>query len=507
MSKSLLQPQSPDERRKRMELVLEGTRLGMWDWNPQTNEVIFDERWAAMLGHSLDDLEFTYDAWYSRVHPDDVEACLRDIQAHLKGETDFYENVHRMRHKDGHWVHILDRGRIMDRDEQGRPTRFTGAHTDISAQREAELRARELARARTQFLAVMSHEIRTPLHGMLGITHLLKKTELSDEQQRLLEIVESSGESLLLVINDILDFAKADERRLSLSPHAFEVRAMLTGIANLFGPRAKQKGLRFSCTAAPGLQGAAWGDGHRLRQILINLVSNAIKFTERGGVALSARREGESLHFEVVDTGVGVADTERIFLAFEQEDASITRRYAGTGLGLAIVRLLAEQMGGEVGVSSTVGEGSRFWLRVPMRETQMPQMEEVSRDQVESLPAMRVLVADDNAINQMVIRGMLAAGGHFCQTVDTGRQALACVEDSDWDCIFLDLYMPDMGGEEAAERMRAAGVRTRIVAASADASVETQERCRAKGIQGFLSKPFKRLQLLEELRQAHESAP
>ncbi|MCA9634842.1 MAG: PAS domain-containing protein, partial [Myxococcales bacterium] len=404
--------ESTESQRERLELVLEGTRLGMWDWNPQTNEVVFDERWAQMLGYRLDEIEFTLESWSSRVHPEDLDACLADIQAHVEGRTDFYENIHRMRHKDGRWIDILDRGRIVARDDGGRPIRFTGTHTDISAQCQAERRARELARSRTQFLARMSHEIRTPLHGMLGVAQLLESTGLTAEQRRLLKILMESGDTLLVLIGDILDFARVDEGALQLAAEPFDVHALVTSVIDLFTPRAHQKGLIFTQAIDLDLElrRHALGDAHRIRQVLSNIVSNAIKFTADGGVKLVAAREGDQIRFEVIDTGSGIKDTERIFQAYEQEDTSEARRQSGAGLGLAIVRRLVERMDGELGVESRPGVGSRFWVQIPAPVCAAPP----AVDTPASLrrARMRVLVADDNPINQLVIQTMLANAGH-----------------------------------------------------------------------------------------------
>ncbi|MCA9663064.1 MAG: PAS domain-containing protein [Myxococcales bacterium] len=498
------QDESPESQRERLELVLEGTRLGMWDWNPQTNEVVFDERWAQMLGHSLDEIDFSLESWSSRVHPDDLEPCLADIQAHIEGRTDFYENVHRMRHADGRWVYILDRGRIVARDADGRPIRFTGTHTDITAQCEAERRARELAHTRTQFLARMSHEIRTPLHGMLGVAQLLDDTGLTTPQERLLKVLSESGETLLVLINDIIDFARADDGALQLAAAPFDVGALLTSIVDLFRPRATKKGLRFTHEADLGPLPFARGDAHRVRQVLSNLVSNAIKFTADGAVKIVATRAGNDLHFDVIDTGPGIIDTERIFLAYEQEDPLNAGRHNGAGLGLAIVQRIVESMGGEIGVESRVGLGSRFWVRIPAPSCDAPAPVD-PRDRAVN-QRMRVLVADDNPINQLVIQTMLANAGHDCETVDTGAQALQVALREPFDCIFLDLHMPELGGVEVASRLRRSGFPGRLVAASADAMLETQAHCRAVGFDDFLAKPFSQADLLDRLHTRETAA-
>lgn len=495
-----------EEVRNRHELVLEGTRLGLWDWNPQTNEVTFDERWAEMLGYRLEEIPFSLDAWESRVHPDDLAGCFEDIGRHMRGEVPFYENVHRMRHKDGSWRYILDRGRIVARDADGRPIRFTGTHTDITAQKEAELRATELAKARTRFLATISHEIRTPLHGMLGIASVLLGREADKSQRELLSVVERSGQTLLVLINDVLDFAKLEEGHVVVEPHAFDVEAALRDVRDLFYERAVAKGIRLRLATPEFEVGHAWGDEHRLKQILNNLVNNAIKFTGEGAVTVGVTRCGQNLAFSVSDTGVGIADTTKVWRAYEQDNPDSSRLYGGTGLGLAIVRLLVDAMGGEASVESALGQGSRFAVTLPMPPCDpLPASPDVVAEPF-MLPPMRVLVADDNYVNQLVASILLRDDGHFVQVVDTGRQALRAAIKNRFDLILMDLQMPEMSGDEALVAMRHAGVRARVVAASADAFGETRDRCLDLGFDAFLAKPFGRDELRDELRASWSRA-
>lgn len=505
MGRSLDHPLSPEEHRERLELVLAGTRLGMWDWNPQTNEVAFDEQWARMLGHELSEIPFVLESWSSRVHEDDLPACFDDIRAHMEGRTEFYENVHRMRHKDGHWVHILDRGRIVQRDALGRPVRFTGTHTDITAWKEVERRALALAQGRTRFLANMSHEIRTPLHGMIGLIELLSQTELDLRQAELVRLLLGSGEHLLHLTNDILDHAKASAGQLVIDPYEFRLGCCVEESAHVFEERARSKGIDLEVRIEPEARGWVRGDGHRVRQILSNLVSNAVKFTAEGGVVLRVLRHEERIRFEVSDTGRGIEDTERIFNAYDQVDPSTAREFGGTGLGLAIVLDLVHGMAGAIEVASTPGEGTTFTVELPLPRVDR-EAESSAEEPEDPARGLRILVVDDHPVNQLVLQGMLALDGHEALMVGSGEAALATLASQDVDIVLMDLNMPGMGGEEALVLLRAAGVAARIVAVTGDALAETRQRCLDLGFDGFLAKPFRRSDLTRVLGSLSRAA-
>lgn len=492
-----------DKHRRRLELVLEGTRLGMWDWNPQTNEVVFDARWAEMLGHTLDEIEPGLESWSSRVHPDDLDACYADIQAHIEGRTPFYENVHRMRHKDGYWVHILDRGRIAERDEQGRPTRFTGTHTDISAQREAEQQALALARGRTRFLATMSHEIRTPMHGILGLLDVISDGPLTTIQREALAVVRRSGESLIALVNDILDFSKASEGHLELSPEPFHLVDLLHEVAALHRDQTPNTSVPLVVDFDPAVGTWVMGDGYRLRQVVSNLLSNAVKFTERGAVLVTTTRRASDglVDIAVRDTGRGIADTAAIFNPYDQAGAATAKHFGGTGLGLSIVKHLVELMGGTITVESTLGIGSCFTVTLPLPITPAPRPDAEPVVPVEGLSHLRVLIAEDNPVNQMVVRHLLGSLVAHLDIVDDGRQAVERVMSGDYDVLLLDLNMPELDGDSALRQLRRQGRTVPAIAATADAMTSTRKRCEDAGFEGFLPKPFRRDQLIDAVTE------
>ncbi|MBF0282013.1 MAG: response regulator [Zetaproteobacteria bacterium] len=493
---------SPDQQLKRLELVIEGTHLGMWDWNPQTNEVIFNDIWAEMLGYNIEEIDANLQAWESRVHPDDLASVYADIQAHIEGKTAFFENVHRMRHKDGHWVYILDRGKIMEWDAQGNPIRFTGTHTDISWQKEAEVLALEASKAKSQFLANMSHEIRTPLNGVLGVAQLLQDGNLDPQQQRYVEVILESGQGLLTLINDILDYSKIEAGKLSIVSEAFEIRSVIQYVNELFQEHVHKKHLAFEVHVDDDVPTHVVIDGHRLRQVLMNLLSNAIKFTMQGSVRLEVAKEPApiaangaiELVFRIIDTGVGIANVDKIWESFTQDNAFIAREFGGTGLGLTICRSLIELMHGGIEVESVLGQGSTFTITVPVEVAKQSEQETI-QEQIEKsdLSQMRVLVAEDNAVNQMVVTHVLKKFGIETTLVGSGKEAVDICLTQSFDIILMDMHMPIMNGCEATQTIRAMGeaiAQPKIYALTADAMVEQMKTCLEMGMDGFLSKPF-----------------
>ena len=347
------------------------------------------------------------------------------------------------------------------------------------------------ARARTDFLSVMSHEIRTPLNGVLGMATLMKDTPLNPEQRENLDTISCSAEALSSLVNDILDLSKIDAGRLQLDPADVGLRVELTRLSRLFRSRAEEKGLEFRLVLAPELPDRVRLDWPRLRQICVNLLGNALKFTERGAVTFRADVEAEWLRVSVTDTGIGMTAEarERLFEPFMQAHRGIHRQYGGTGLGLSISRRLAQLLGGDIEVTSEMDRGSTFAVRVRLEAAMEP--EPLPRDAAaqKSLSPARVLVADDNDVNLRITRKLLERAGHLVVTVVDGQQALDALLGGAFHVAVLDMEMPHLSGVEVVRKARAAGVATPLVALTANASVEDRRECTRVGFDDFLTKP------------------
>lgn len=382
-------------------------------------------------------------------------------------------------------------------------------------QKVAEQRAQALADAqrhsavKSQFLATMSHEMRTPLHGILGSTRLIRDEPLSATARERLDLVDRSGRHLLELISDILDFSKGEAGELRLQPAPFDLEALLRDVVEMAQASARDKGLVLDYERGFGTPVWQTGDAKRLRQVLINLVGNAVKFTDRGTVTVSAARCSEGFVITVRDSGIGIAPEflPRVFEPFQQADSSYARRHGGTGLGLTISRELARAMGGDITCESKLGEGATFTLTLPWQPCDAPADPQPAEDRPAGTLSMRVrvLLAEDNAVNVVVARGMLQSFGLEVATAADGTDAVAAYLESPPAVVLMDCHMPSMDGFEATRRIRAEESgrgwrRTPIIAVTANALPEDRRRCLDAGMDDYLSKPF----TAEELRQVIE---
>jgi signal transduction histidine kinase/ActR/RegA family two-component response regulator len=389
---------------------------------------------------------------------------------------------------------------------------------EMVERRRAEAAAHAANRYKSEFLANMSHEIRTPLTGVLGMLDLVLSTSLSAEQEEELVMAKSSADSLLSLLNEILDLSKIEANRLELAPVTFSIRECLNGAVRMFDLRAKEKGLELISQIDANVPDTAIGDPLRLRQVLVNLVGNALKFTDRGRVSVTVRLESRSdadliLQVEVADTGIGIpVEMQRlIFDAFRQADGSPTRRYSGTGLGLTISSRLVELMQGQIGVKSEVGKGSTFFFTVRLAPAAIPLPTPIEARTLASGPphseatirSLRILMAEDSVVNQKLVSELLRREGHTTVVVGDGHEAVAAVRKEKFDLVLMDVHMPTVDGLKATAEIRAdengTGQHVPIVAMTASAMRGDQEKCLEAGMDDYLTKPINLASLRETL--------
>jgi PAS domain S-box-containing protein len=488
------------------------------------NLLAVNERYAQITGRSREELATLN--WTQITHPDDVQPQLESMAKMEAGQQPRLQMQKRYVRPDGTfvWVHVTTARVIVEAADS---RTYLALVEDITERRQFEenLRAAkqaadEASAAKSQFLATMSHEIRTPMNGVIGMTGLLLDTSLNAEQRRYANTIHASGEALLALLNDILDFSRIEAGKLELESVDFELREVLDELAAPLILRARAKGLSLKCEVDRNVPSSVCGDPGRLRQILTNLVGNAVKFTEVGEISVRASLVERTatdflLRFTVRDTGIGISpeQQQKLFQKFTQADASTTRRYGGTGLGLAIAKDLAELMGGEIGVTSTLGVGSEFWFTVRLLAQRLRDLPATvpftSRFSQASLPAIRkpgarILIAEDNVVNQEVALGILRKLGLRADAVGDGAEALELLKSLPYDLVLMDMQMPEMDGLEATRIIRnpqsaVLNHQVPVVAMTANAMRGDRERCLKAGMNDYITKPVSSQALVEAL--------
>lgn len=512
---------------ERLNLAFAGSNDGVWDWNTTEDKAYYSPRLCALLGYEPDGIEPKPQSWMNLLHEDDKQAVCQAIEDHLNGLSPVYSATHRMRRNDGDWQWVESRGKAL-RASDGRAYRMVGTMTDIEdkkRQENAVLAARDEAeaanRTKSDFLAVMSHEIRTPMSGVLGMAQVLLNTALTTKQRRYAELIKTSGESLLAILNDILDFSKLEAGHLDLEAMDFVLNDEIDAVVRLMDMPARAKKIELHFDDRTGGRIALNGDPTRIRQILMNLISNAIKFTEVGSVTLRCGVHARSdnryeVKFEVIDTGIGMNEDVRrnLFMKFNQGDASIARRYGGTGLGLAICDQLTSLMNGTIKVESQPNVGSRFCVTINLpKGTTMPlaKSEPVTPAQRPDLARLRVLAAEDNSVNQILLHELLSPYVKQLEIVDDGESAIEAASKQVYDVILMDVRLPGIDGVAATKAIRRLGAawKTRpIIALTANAMSEQHSAYIEAGMTSCLSKPIDCTKLYATLSAiAAESLP
>ncbi|MBF0296343.1 MAG: response regulator [Magnetococcales bacterium] len=638
---------------ERCKYALEGSNDGLWDWSIASGRVFFSNRWYEMLGYHPDELEPHIQTWERLIHPEDRDLVRTSMDELLAGNASHHHTEHRLRTRAGTWLWILDRGKVVARNRDGRPLRAVGTHQDISSRKQMEeeilashARYEQLAtripvgvytlrldvagacafdyvsdpfclligmdravimqdfknifttthpeehqqfidynqqctnakeplfwigrfqvngktrwlqiqskphaetngdtlwdgvviditerkllenalraarqeaeqanQAKSRFLATMSHDIRTPMNTILGVGQVLTRScGLTAKEQHLLRVANRAGDALMALIDDILDLSKIEAGQLSTEQISFPLRNEINTALEIIHANAQAKGIRMAAELDPGLPEHVIGDPRRLRQILLNLLGNAIKFTHHGEVVLGATREtDETLLFSVRDTGIGIPDNrlEAIFEPFKQAEDSTTRRFGGSGLGLNICKQLVSHMGGEIRVESREGVGStfRFTLRLPKADPPLREHADSAAPQdaipplAAPIPNPRILLVDDTEDNRLVVQAFLEGAPCRLQEASSGSEALQLFALSEFDLVLMDVMMPDMDGLETTRQLRVKEAslgrrRIPVIALTGNAMQSDREQTKAAGCDFHLAKPLRRDELLDVL--------
>ncbi|MCP3923224.1 MAG: response regulator [Desulfobacterales bacterium] len=494
--------------RKRTRLAAESAKIGVWDLDLINKELIWDDLMFQLYGAKSGG---AYEIWHKGMHPDDKQRSIEEIKSAIAGEKDLNTEF-RIVLPDGNIKHIKATA-IVVHDDKGNPKRIIGINFDISVRKEAEIeliKAKEEAEEanilKSEFLANMSHEIRTPMNGVIGMTGLLLDTSLNREQRSYAETIRSSGDSLLSLVNDILDYSKIEAGKLELEVIDFCLETTCEDFAASVAIQAHDKGLELFCALSPDVPLYLTGDPGRLRQILVNLVGNAIKFTKSGEIVVTCNIAHETdndvtLMFSIRDTGIGIPEEKigHLFEKFSQADASITREFGGTGLGLAISKQLSEVMGGGISVKSKKGVGSDFRFKVVFEKQQEKPVQEAASV---NLKGVKVLIVDDNNTNRELLNIRLESWGMRTHTANSGPKALQvlydAIEDNDPFTVgVIDFQMPGMNGETLGKMINSNSKlkNTRLILLTSIGVRGDAKRFESSGFEGYLTKPVRIMEL------------
>jgi len=628
------------KERNRLENILEGTNVGTWEWNVQTGETLFNERWAKMIGYTLDELSpITINTWLGFAYPDDLKKTEAQLKLVFDRKQDYYDIECRMIHKDGSLVWIQDRGKVTSWTPDGKPLLMSGTHADITIRKQAEsllleserslkeaqsigqmgswswnlnnkevewseemyhifgidkssvtgklgdaiarvvhpddlhvfeavniadiackkpfiyriirsdqsiryiwaksgdvifdelnnpvyltgivqditekkhnelelIHAKDEAEAtnaaKSNFLSNMSHEIRTPMNGFIGMIQLVLLTEITEEQREYLQLGQSCANSLLFLINDILDYSKIEASKMHLEIITFSLRKLINDAINLFQVSSENAGIRIYASIGEAVSDQLRGDSFRLRQIISNLLGNAVKFTLKGSIHLVVKNIGAlcdqivKLEFEVKDTGIGIPEgkVDLLFKSFSQVDVSNTRTYGGSGLGLSICKALVEKMGGKIWVESIEGQGSSFYFTCMLEKATMKiiSTEPVAKKQIEKQKNIKILLVEDDSVNRIIVEQLATRKGWKVTFAQDGEKAIDMYKQERFDIILMDVQMPIMNGYTATaiirefEKLNA--LNTPIIAMTAYALKEDREKCLEAGMDDYLTKPI-----------------
>ncbi|MEM6258066.1 MAG: PAS domain S-box protein [Planctomycetota bacterium] len=517
------QRQELEAHRHRLEFALQASNIGLWDWDIPSGDNYLSDTWYTMLGYAPSELPMRIESWHEVTKPEDLHRAEAALQDYFTGKTPRYACEIRVRNKAGDYQWVLDTGEAIERDEAGNVTRMIGLHIDIHKLKtiqQALTEARDLAQkasaAKSAFVANMSHEIRTPMNAILGFSDLLLDVGQTEADKRNhAQTIRRNGKHLLRVLNDILDLSKIEAGKMSIESVTIEPAELFEDTINLLAPRAAKKGIALNLVTRQGLPTHFKSDPTRIRQVLINLVGNAVKFTQQGHVTLEVQcvpNEGGSatVRCDITDTGIGISpdQQQQLFKPFSQADESTTRKFGGSGLGLTISHNLCRMMGGDLACASTLGEGSTFTATFqvqPIRDADRKQATEhqpTHSNAADALVGKRVLIVEDGPDNQRLLKHYAAKAGAAVEVAENGElgrdAALAALKTGmPFDVILMDMQMPVLDGYNATAQLRDFGYDLPIIALTAHASADDRDKCLQAGCTDYMSKPVDRQKLIQ----------
>ncbi len=508
------------EAKQKLDIALEAAKMGTWTYYPKENRLEADDSTIRLYGLSDVQLNGSMEQWFTYVDSDDALQVGKTMQKTIENKLTDYRTTFRVHKPNSEMIHVMSIGKF-SYDEDGNPTISSGLVWDITDLKKIENQletakqiAEESTQAKSDFLANMSHEIRTPMNAIIGLSHLVLKSEMTEKQRDFIKKIQSSGQHLLGLINDILDFSKIEAGKLTVENIDFNLDQVLENVSNLISEKSHAKGLELIFDVDKNVPKNLIGDPLRIGQILINYSNNAVKFTEKGEIHIHIEVKEETdndilLHCGVRDTGIGLTDEQmgRLFQSFSQADSSITRQFGGTGLGLAISKKLAELMGGSVGVSSEIGKGSNFWFSARIgKSNKVWQKRPLAKD----LQRKRVLVVDDNANACEVLGSMLLEIGLNVEKVNSGKEALNLIKKAEkemnpYAVVFLDWQMPEMNGIEVAEKIKEISLKEKphLIMVTAYGREDMVSMTEKAGIEDVLVKPVNGSILFDSLARIY----
>ncbi len=500
------------EKQEFLSLAFSATQDGIWHWNVADGDVWFSKRWKEMLGYQENEIQNNFESWEKLIHPEDAPTIFEKIKEFKEGTIKEFADIHRYISKKGEIVYILSKA-VRKLNQNGAVVSIVGSHMDITRMQQVIDEAEAANQAKSEFLANMSHEIRTPMNGIIGMSDLVLKTELKPKQRYYADLIKKSANNLMEIINGILDFSKIEAGKLELEEVQFDMREAVEEVIDLLSIRAFDKNIQIFLQYDSNTANIVYGDLVRVKQIINNLVGNAIKFTSQGYILVSVKagrkEKGKTIfEFGVEDTGVGIAENKRksIFQKFSQEDSSTTRKFGGTGLGLAISKQLIEAMGGEIGVVSKVGFGSKFWFHIKLKAEAVELKEEFKEMQ-----GTKILVIDNPTPNNVLIADILKPYDVQVQTVDEANVIKilkrANAEKQPFDMVILDYFSPNGVAEDLIKEIRSHSEmqNVKIVLLIAKNNKGNLSFYSKLGCQAYLIKPLQHVQFLQCLNAVRKA--